>query len=167
MRWLIKEMLNDHVAQIMEIERKSFITPWTKDMFLHEMTAPFSFHFVALAGDDAGGDQVVCYIIFWILMEEVHILNLATHPDFRKQGIAHSLLLFALDFSYKKGGILYFLEVRRRNQAALNLYRKVGFAAWRVRRNYYADTGEDALIMRLFYGDRIYARQGDGQSRLL
>jgi len=58
------------------------------------------------------------------------------------------------------------LEVRRGNQTALNLYRKVGFAAWRVRRNYYADTGEDALIMRLFYGDRIYERQGDGQSRL-
>ena len=85
---------------------------------------------------------------------------------FRKQGIAHALLLFALDFAYNKGGVMYFLEVRRGNQAALNLYRKVGFAAWRVRRNYYADTGEDALIMRLFYGDRIYARQGDGQPRL-
>jgi len=165
--WTLKEMRKDHIAQVMAIERKSFITPWTKEMFLYEMTAPFSFHFAATAVDEAGGDRVVCYIIFWILMEEVHILNLATHPDFRNRGIAHALLLFALDFSYKKGGMLYFLEVRRGNQAALNLYRKVGFAAWRVRRNYYADTGEDALIMRLFYGDRIYARQGDGQSRLL
>jgi len=165
-RWTIEEMRREHIAQIMKIERKSFITPWTKEMFLYEITAPFSFHFVATTVDDSGDDRVVCYIIFWILMEEVHILNLATHPDLRNQGIAHSLLLFALDFSYRKGGILYLLEVRRGNQAALNLYRKVGFVAWRVRKHYYADTGEDALIMRLFYGDRIYERQGDGQFRL-
>jgi len=165
-RYTINEMRNEHVEQVMEIERASFITPWTQSMFLYEMTAPFSFLFVATTVDDSGGNQVVCYIIFWTLMEEVHILNLATHPAFRKQGIAHSLLLFSLDFSYKKGGVVYFLEVRRGNQAALNLYHKVGFAPWHVRRNYYADTGEDALIMRLFYGDRICERKGDEQSRL-
>jgi ribosomal-protein-alanine N-acetyltransferase len=101
-----------------------------------------------------------------MLLEEVHILNLATHAAYRRLGIAHSLLLFSLDFTYKKGSIVYFLEVRRSNQAAIDLYRKVGFASWRVRRNYYADTGEDALIMRLFYGDRAYEKKGDEQSRL-
>jgi len=165
-RWTINEMRRDHIEQVMEIERASFITPWTKSMFLYEFTAPRSFHFVVTTSDETKGDQVLCYIIFWMLMEEVHILNLATHPDFRKRGIAHSLLLFSLDFSYRRGGILYLLEVRRGNQAALNLYHKAGFAAWRVRRNYYADTGEDALIMRLFYGDRTYERKSDEQSRL-
>jgi len=98
-RWTIEEMRREHIAQVMEIERESFITPPTKEMFLYEITVPFSFHFVATTVNDSGGDRVLYYVIFWILMEEVHILNLATHPDFRKQGIAHSLLLFALDFS--------------------------------------------------------------------
>ena len=99
--------------------------------------------------------------------DEVHILNLATHPAFRRLGIAHSLLLFALDFAYKRGGIAYLLEVRKGNEAALNLYEKVGFAPWRVRKNYYADTGEDALIMRLVCGDRTHETRVDEPSRLL
>ena len=158
-------MRKDHIEQVMEIEKASFPMPWTKSMFLYEITSPLSFHFVATK-PETKGDQVLCYIIFWMLMEEVHILNLATHPAFRGRGIAHSLLLFSLDFAYKRGGILYLLEVRKGNEAALNLYYKVGFAAWRVRRKYYADTGEDALIMRLFYGDRTYEKTNTRQSRL-
>jgi ribosomal-protein-alanine N-acetyltransferase len=158
-------MRQDHLTQIMEIERASFPTPWTKSMFLQEVTSPHSFLFVATTSKTRG-DVVLCYIIFWMLMEEVHILNVATHPAYRRLGIAHSLLLFSLDFAYRRGGILYFLEVRRGNQAALNLYQKVGFATWRVRKKYYADTREDALIMRLFYGDRTYTQKGDEQSLL-
>lgn len=164
-RWEINEMRREHMAQVMEIERASFPTPWTKKMFFDKLNSPLSYHFVATK-PETKDDIVLCYIIFWMLMEEVHILNVATHPAFRNRGIAHSLLLFSLDFSYRRGGILYLLEVRRGNQAALNLYQKVGFTAWRVRRNYYADTGEDALIMRLFYGDRTYEKRGDEQSRL-
>jgi len=158
-------MRRDHIEQIMEIERASFPTPWTKSMFLDEFNSPLSFHFVATK-PATKGDLVVCYIIFWMLMEEVHILNFATHPACRRLGIAHSLLLFSLDFAYRRGGILYLLEVRRGNQAALNLYQKAGFAAWRVRKNYYADTGEDALIMRLIFGDRIHEKKVDEPSRL-
>jgi ribosomal-protein-alanine N-acetyltransferase len=158
-------MRRDHLEQVLEIERASFPTPWTKGMFLKEFNSPLSFHFVATKPAPQG-DLVVCYVIFWMLMEEVHILNLATHPTFRRLGIAHSLLLFSLDFAYRRGGKVYLLEVRRGNQAALNLYQKVGFTALRVRRKYYADTGEDAFIMRLFYGDRTYEKKGDEQSRL-
>ena len=158
-------MRKEHIEQVMEIEQASFPTPWTKHMFLKELSLPLSYPFV-VTRSEARGDVVVCYIIFWMLMEEVHILNLATHADYRRLGIAHSLLHFSLDFTYKRGSIVYFLEVRRGNQAAIDLYRKVGFASWRVRRHYYADTGEDAIIMRLFYGDRAYEKKGDEQSRL-
>jgi ribosomal-protein-alanine N-acetyltransferase len=158
-------MRREHIEQVLEIERTSFLTPWTKSMFLDGFNSPLSFHFV-VSKSEARGDVVICYIIFWMLMEEVHILNLATHPAYRRLGIACSLLYFSLDFAYQKGGIVYFLEVRRGNQAAIDLYQKVGFASWRVRRNYYADTGEDALIMRLFYGDRAYKKKGDEQSHL-
>jgi ribosomal-protein-alanine N-acetyltransferase len=164
-RWKIREMDKDHLEQVMEIERASFPTPWTENMFLYELTSPLSFHFVASKWEK-GSDMVLCYIVFWMFRGEVHILNLATHSAFRKLGIAHSLLLFTLDFSYRRGGILYLLEVRKGNQAAINLYQKVGFASWGVRKKYYADTGEDAIIMGLFYGDRTSETKGDEQSRL-
>lgn len=152
-RWKIKEMDNSHVSQVMEIERTSFPTPWTEQMFLEELASPLSFHFVA-SHEKKDSDLVLCYIIFWMFREEVHILNLATHPDFRRLGIARSLLLFTMDFSYNKGGIVYLLEAREGNQPALNLYQKLGFSSCGVRKKYYADTGEDAILMGLFYGDR-------------
>lgn len=164
-RWNIGEMDRNHLEQVMEIERSSFPTPWTKKMFLDELTSPLSFHFIA---SQQGNRQnvVLSYIIFWMLKEEVHILNLATHPAFRRLGIAQSLLLFALDFSYRRGGILYLLEAREKNQAALHLYSKVGFVSCGVRKRYYADTGENAILMGLFYGDRIYEKTEDEQTRL-
>jgi ribosomal-protein-alanine N-acetyltransferase len=158
-RWKIREMEKDHIEQVMEIERASFSIPWTKEMFLYELDSSLSFHFVASRWENRR-DLVLCYVIFWMFKEEVHILNLATHPAFRQRGIANSVLLFVLDFAYRRGAILYLLEVRKGNQAALRLYRKVGFASWGVRTKYYADTGEDAIIMGLFYGDRAYRSKG-------
>jgi ribosomal-protein-alanine N-acetyltransferase len=163
-RWDIREMDESHLEQIMEIERVSFPTPWTEKMFLDELALPLSFHFIA--SQQGRRNVVLSYIIFWMLKEEVHILNLATHPAFRRFGIAESLLLFAVDFSYKRGGIVYLLEAREKNQAAVRLYRKVGFVSCGVRKGYYADTGEDAILMGLFYGDRIYEKKADEQSRL-
>ncbi len=159
-RWKIQEMDKSHLEQVMEIERASFPTPWTEKMFLEELASPLSFRFVAtrrerhLTKGSPPADFVLCYIIFWMFREEVHILNLATHPDFRRLGIAHALLLFTLDFSYNRGGIVYLLEARERNQPALSLYQKLGFSSCGVRKKYYADTGEDAVLMGLFYGDR-------------
>jgi ribosomal-protein-alanine N-acetyltransferase len=171
-QWKIQEMDKSHLEQIMKIERASFPTPWTEKMFLEELASPLSFHFVAtrrerhLTKGSPLADFVLCYIIFWMFREEVHILNLATNPDFRRLGIARSLLLFTLDFSYKKGGIVYLLEAREGNQSALNLYQKLGFSSCGVRKRYYADTDENAILMGLFYGDRIYEEKDDGQSRL-
>jgi ribosomal-protein-alanine N-acetyltransferase len=123
-RWKIHEMRREHIEQVLEIERASFLTPWTHSMFLNELSSPLSYPFI-VTGSETRDDAVVCYIIFWMLLEEVHILNLATHPAYRRLGIAHSLLHFSLDFA-----------------------------------------GEDALIMRLFYGDRAYEKRGDEQTRL-
>jgi ribosomal-protein-alanine N-acetyltransferase len=165
-RWKIQEMDKSHLGQVMEIERDSFPTPWTEKMFLEELASPFSFHFVAsrrerhLTKGSPPADLILSYIIFWMFREEVHILNLATHPDFRRCGIAHSLLLFTMDFSYNRGGIVYLLEAREGNQPALNLYQKLGFASCGVRKKYYADTGEDAVLLGLFYGDRKHEVKG-------
>ena len=178
-QWKIQEMDKNHLEQVIEIERASFPTPWTEKMFLEELASPLtkgsppvSFHFVAsrrernLTKGSPPADFVLCYIIFWMFREEVHILNLATHPDFRRLGIAHSLLLFALDFSYRRGAILYLLEAREGNQPALQLYQKLGFASCGVRRKYYPDTGEDTILMGLFYGDRKDEKKDHEQSRI-
>ena len=124
-------------------------------MFLYELHAPHSFSLVAAIDPHADSD-IIGYIVFRIVYGEVHIFNLATHPAFRRRGAAQSLLHHVLNFAYTQGGIIYFLEARARNQAAINLYKKMGFTPWAIRRRYYVDTGEDALIMRLFYGGRLY-----------
>jgi ribosomal-protein-alanine N-acetyltransferase len=148
-RWKIHEMDQSHLKQVMEIERISFPTPWTEKMFLEELASPLSFHFVA-SRREGHRDLVMSYIIFWMFREEVHILNLATHPAFRRLGVAHSLLLFIIDFSYNRGGIVY--------QPALNLYQKLGFSSSGIRKKYYVDTGENAVLMGLFYGDRKHEK---------
>jgi ribosomal-protein-alanine N-acetyltransferase len=158
-------MKSEHLEQVMEIERASFSTPWTSSMFLCELASPISFPFVAVKRE-RNDSFVLSYIVSWMVKQEVQILNLATHPSFRRLGVAHSLLHFTLDCAYRKGGICYFLEVRKGNQAALNLYQRVGFTSYGIRRNYYADTGEDALVMRLFYRDRIDEQKGAEHSRL-
>jgi ribosomal-protein-alanine N-acetyltransferase len=163
--WKIIEMKSEHLEQVMEIERASFPTPWTSSMFFCELTSPISFPFVAVKGEKQD-NFVLSYIVFWMFKGEVQILNLATHPGFRRLGIAYSLLQFTLDFTHKKRGICYFLEVRRSNQAAFNLYERMGFTLYGIRKNYYTDTGEDALVMSLFYGDRTGEQKGDERSRL-
>jgi ribosomal-protein-alanine N-acetyltransferase len=144
----------------MQIEKASFPSPWTEGMFHSELISPRSYHFVATK-EDGHNTVVLCYIFFWMFMEEVHILNLATHPEFRKVGIASSLLLFVLDFAYEKGGTIYLLEVREGNYAAVSLYQKMGFSAWAIRKKYYADTGEDGILMGLIYADRLYAKKNN------
>jgi len=150
-------MKEQDLDQILMLEAKSFPTPWTRRMFLFELFAPHSFSLVAGAGSHTNGD-VVGYAIFRVVYGEVHIFNLATHPAFRRRGVAQSLLHHVIDLAYTRGGIIFFLEVRAGNEAAVNLYKKMGFSLCSVRRRYYVDTGEDALIMRLFYGGRVYER---------
>lgn len=165
MHWKIRKMKREHLEQVMEIEKASFPTPWTSSMFLYELTSPISFPFVAVKREKQDS-FVLSYIVFWMFKGEVQILNLATHPGFRRLGGAYSLLQFTLDFTHKKGGTCYFLEVRKGNQAALNLYQRVGFTPAGIRRDYYADTGEDAFVMRLFYRDRIDEQKSAEHSRL-
>ena len=153
--WVITEMRKEHLDQVMDLERQCFPTPWTKEMFLYELRSPVSFSFIASVFEQ-GKQRLLGYVVFCLVGRQVHIINLATLPSFRRIGIALSLLHYTLDYCYLKGGVVYLLEVRRGNQAAIDLYLKVGFTPWRIRKNYYLDTGEDAITMRLFCGGRLY-----------
>jgi len=98
-------------------------------------------------------DQIVGYLCFWLVEGETHILNLAVHPERRRQGIASRLLRWGLDYCREKGAREITLEVRRSNYKAISLYRRFHFEPRGVRPRYYGDTGEDAVIMTLDLAD--------------
>jgi ribosomal-protein-alanine N-acetyltransferase len=129
---------------VMEIERRSFPQPWTPGLFLHELKVPFSR--TILARPHGGSAEVLGYVCRWLVGDEVHILNLAVHPERRRGGIARVLVQQVLEEADTQGAQLVTLEVRRGNEAALALYRAFGFRETGVRRNYYG-RGHDAIVM--------------------
>jgi ribosomal-protein-alanine N-acetyltransferase len=106
---------------------------------------------VALA-DDPLSRKVIGYTVFWLAADEMHILNLATAPELRRQGVAKKLVLAALKQAYQKGATRAFLEVRVSNAAAQRLYSNLGFTGTSVRREYYDSPVEDAEMMTLEQG---------------
>jgi ribosomal-protein-alanine N-acetyltransferase len=144
-------MKKEDVEQVLAIEQASFSMPWSKNLFLSEFRSPLvSTLMVALP--DGPTRTVAGYIVFWLVADEMHILNLAVAPVFRRQGIARSLVLTALKRAFQKGAKRAFLEVRASNTAAHKLYSSLGFNGLSLRRDYYDSPVEDAVIMTLEQG---------------
>jgi [ribosomal protein S18]-alanine N-acetyltransferase len=143
---IIGKCEEDDLDEILEIEKDSFPTPWSQDLFHSEMINPLSRILVGRAAD-AQGRAVVGYIICWRVADEIHLHNIAVRRDLRRGGIASRLLSKAILDSRPEGARWMTLEVRRSNLSAQKLYEKFGFSQKGVRRAYYSDTGEDALIM--------------------
>ncbi len=134
------------VKAIWEIEKLSFPSPWSRWAIMAELSNPVSAMLVA--GPPAPQPwQLWGYIIYWLVAQEMHILNLAVHPAHRRRGIARRLLTEALVQARVQGAEEAWLEVRPSNQAALDLYQSFGFEEVGVRPLYYADTHEDALLL--------------------
>ena len=127
-----------------EIERRCFHTPWSEESLRDDLTGnPLSVYMVleAESGDVAG------YMSLWRILDEGHINNVAVLPEYRRRGGASEMLEFMLKYSEKNGISSHTLEVRVSNEGAIGLYRKFGFKEAGVRKGYYEDDGEDALIM--------------------
>jgi len=138
----IRKMDEADLKGVLEIERGSFRTPWTETLFLEELRSPICCSFVAVV------DDVVCGSIhFAIVLDEMHLRNVAVHPEFRQRGIATALMGKMIEYGRGKSAFLGFLEVRRSNRPALDLYEKFGFRKRGIRPLYYSDTCEDAVIM--------------------
>lgn len=136
----------DHVPAIMEIERRSFPYPWSRQIFLRELSYDWSYLTGCL---DRVTGRLASFVNFWLVYDEIHILNVATHPDFRHQGHAAALLGHVMEFGRNHRCAYMTLEVRRSNVAALGLYDRFGFKQVGVRPRYYVEDGEDALVMVL------------------
>ncbi len=142
-------MMKDDIDQVLEIEQTSFSQPWSRNLFLSEFrSANISTLLIALWGNPAGR-RVAGYIVYWNVEDEMHILNLAVSSAFRRRGIAKLLVLSALRRAAHKGATRAFLEVRASNTPAQKLYSSIGFTGSFVRRNYYDDPIEDAVVMTL------------------
>lgn len=144
-------MKKEDIDQVLAIEQASFTMPWSRNLFLSEFRSPsVSMLMVALA--DVSVRSVIGYIVCWLVADEVHILNLAVDRSFRRQGMAKSIVLAALKRAHQKGAKRAFLEVRSSNTAAKKLYLDLGFTGTSVRRDYYDEPIEDALVMTLGEG---------------
>jgi len=130
---------------ILEIEQKSFRSPWSRQMFLRELNLEFSYHLVARLKTT---NQLVGYIFCWKAGTEASILSLAVKSEFRRQGIGTYILESALNHLKEQGIREVWLEVRVSNFSAIALYRRLDFSPVGLRRGYYQDTGEDALVMK-------------------
>jgi ribosomal-protein-alanine N-acetyltransferase len=97
------------------------------------------------------GSEAIAVLLTWSVADELHVINVATHPEFRRHGAARALLSQALDRASRDRVRLVLLEVRRSNLAAIQLYRSLGFSTLAVRRGYYADNSEDAIEMKLSF----------------
>jgi ribosomal-protein-alanine N-acetyltransferase len=141
---VVEEMRLADLNEIMVIEEACFPTPWPRQVFDMELKSPRSFARVTRLDGVITG-----YIIAWMIYDEIHILNIAVHPDFRKMGIGEHMMRHCLDHFLAKGAKHAILEVRRGNTGAKRLYEKLGFRSIGIRRGYYVDTGEDAIVMML------------------
>ncbi len=135
-----------HTASVAELEKLCFTVPWSAQAFLDELQKnPTARYFVLLNKDNP--TQVIAYGGYWKIFDEGHITNIAVHPDWRNQKVATYLLCQMIRFAHAEGINAMTLEVRTSNLAAQAVYRKLGFKNEGVRKHYYEDTGEDAIIM--------------------
>lgn len=139
----IAPMTAQDIPAILEIERRSFATPWPREAYTHELDHNRTAVYVVARQDEAA----VGYAGMWVVMDEAHITTIAVDPPLRGLGIGERLLIGLIDRAIERGARWIQLEVRQSNMVAQRLYHKYGFREVGIRRHYYSDNGEDAVVM--------------------
>jgi ribosomal-protein-alanine N-acetyltransferase len=142
---LIRPMRREDLDGVMEIETAAYRAPWSREVFLEEMHRAWA-HLDVLR--ESAGGPLLGFVNYWIVGDEVHVLNVATHPGHRRRGLARSLLRHVDRVARAEGCRYVTLEVRRSNHGAIRLYRRHGYRPVGLRPRYYED-GEDAILMAL------------------
>ncbi|MEZ4540903.1 MAG: ribosomal protein S18-alanine N-acetyltransferase [Chloroflexota bacterium] len=149
----LRPMTVDDIPAVLEIDRLSFPSPATAQLYLNELTDNRLAHYQVLARRDPSGETLAGYAGFWLIADEVHVSTIAVHPDERRRGRGEWLFLNLLLEACRLDPLLVTLEVRTSNMAAQGLYRKYRFQEVGRRRRYYHDTGEDALLMTVDFAE--------------
>ncbi len=164
--YALRPMVVADIPAVLDIDRLSFPTPVTEQLFINELTDNQLAHYQVLTREDA----IIGYAGFWLIAGEVHVSTIAVHPAERGRGRGEWLLLNLLLLACELEPLLVTLEVRRGNTTAQALYRKYAFEEVGVRRRYYRDTGEDALLMTVDFAAAPHychwLRQRAGQLRI-
>jgi len=151
----IREMLIEDIPVLLEIERHSFPTPWTEELFKSQLRLKG----IGLNRVILEEEEVVGYAAAWVASDELHLLSIAVEPAKRRMGIGSRLLEAVMQEGRERGAKKIILEVRQRNRRAQSFYYYHGFKIIGRRARYYSDTGEDALIM-----ERSLEQRGFGPS---
>jgi ribosomal-protein-alanine N-acetyltransferase len=139
----IRKMTTEDLLAVVEVENICFTTPWSEDSFRNELTTNMLAVYYVAEVDQ----RVVGYAGMWHVMDELHITNVAVHPEFRGKKIGNQLLEALIGFSSSGPYTGMTLEVRVSNDVAINLYTKYGFEKLGIRKGYYQDNKEDAIVM--------------------
>lgn len=140
--FIIRKMVPQDIEAVMAIEKEAFSMPWSKESYLAEMKNQFASYLVCDAGT-----QIAAYGGIWVVFEEAHITNVAVNAEFRRRGIGSTIMLELEKIAREQKALRIMLEVRPSNEPALRTYKKLGYLPTNVRKEYYSDNGEDALIM--------------------
>ena len=138
----IRPMSVDDLDEVLEVERQSFPSVWSRNSYERELRNDNSYYYVARAGE-----RLVGYAGMWIVLDEAHITTLAVDPGSRRRGLGGRLLGRMIDLARRHSVSRVTLEVRERNEAAIAMYRKLGFVEKGVLPGYYGDTGENGVVM--------------------
>jgi ribosomal-protein-alanine acetyltransferase len=140
---IVRQAEERDIKPMAEMDVLCFTAPWSEDSFAKEIRENhLAFYIVA----ETQG-RMVGYAGLWRIIDEGHITNVAVHPDFRRRGVGEALVSVLLTHTMENGITDHTLEVRVSNEAAISLYTKFGFEPAGLRKNYYEDNGEDAIIM--------------------
>jgi ribosomal-protein-alanine N-acetyltransferase len=146
-------MTEADIEAVGALEEQCFDDPWTRGTFRNELTNnQLASYWVLRPSPDAGAalPPILAYGGYWLMGDEAHIVNVATHPDVRRRGFGEITVMRMVEAARAAGAHLVTLEVRMSNRVAQKLYAKLGFVEVGERRHYYNDNGEDALLMTLF-----------------
>lgn len=136
-------MTMQDIAAVTELERLSFTTPWPHDAFVNELTKNPNARYVVVLHHNL----VIAYCGMWIVLDEAHITNIAVHPFYRGKKIGARLMRKMMQVAKMFGSKSMTLEVRPSNSPARTMYTKLGFTEHGLRKRYYSDNNEDAIIM--------------------
>ena len=150
--WIIEPATVEALPDILKIEEACFSAPWTRKMLEAELSGnPFAHFLLAKRRPpgETGSVSIVGYLCFWVVFEEVRLMNLAVIESMRHKGIARALVTRALEVGMAQAAMCAVLEVRASNHAAHAFYRSLGFRDVTIRSKYYTNPIEDALLMEM------------------